>query len=100
MIANKYRWAEHWFDDIFRLTVALTNVHIRWHPLRDSDGKTYERYLKRLNDIALTGINKRKRAQASYRKRRKRAIERTLRTREEQEGAGALFDDEEEDFSS
>lgn len=68
-------------------------------PLRDSDSKTYERSLKRLHDIAQTGVNKRKRAQASYRKRRKRTMERTLRTREEQEGFNALLVEEEEEVS-
>lgn len=33
VFANKYGWAENWFDGIFRFMVALKNVHIRWHPL-------------------------------------------------------------------
>lgn len=78
IVASKFRWGEGLYDDIFRMTVALTNLHVRWHPLRDADGKTYERYRKRLREIAEGGIRKRKRAQAAYRKRRKRVMERTL----------------------
>lgn len=94
VISSKYRWAEENYDSIFGLTVALTNVHIRWHPLRDADGKMFERYCKKLSDIAETAVKKRKRAQAAYRKKRKRSMERNVRV-EHQEGAAAmLFDDE------
>ena len=85
VVANNYRWAEGQYDRIFRMNVALTNSHFKWHPARDADGKTYERYLKRLHDIASTYISKRKRAQAAYRKRQKRAVERNV-------GGGAAVD--------
>ena len=38
VVSNKFRWKEDSYDSIFRLTIALTNIHIKWHPLRDADG--------------------------------------------------------------
>ena len=97
--ANKYRWSESLYDDIFKLTIALTNLHIRCYPLRDADGQTYERYRKRLKEIAECTVAKRKRAQASYRKRRRRRIERELRGIDMEEGAGELLEEDEESLS-
>lgn len=51
VVGTKCRWSEAIYDSIFNLTFRLNNVHIKWHPLRDVD-KKYERYLKRLNEIA------------------------------------------------
>ena len=85
VVANKYRLAEEEYDRIFRMNVALGSIHVKWHPLRDADGKAYERYLKHLHEIADTYISKRKRAQAAYRKRKKRAVERKV-------GGGAAVD--------
>ena len=65
IVANNYRWAEGGYDRIFRMTLALSNIHIKWHPLRNADGKTCERYLKRLHEVADTYVTKRKRAQAA-----------------------------------
>lgn len=70
------------------------HVHIRWHPLRDADGKMFERYCKKLSDIAETAVKKRKRAQAAYRKKRKRSMERNVRVEHEEGAAAMLFDDE------
>ena len=44
-----------------------------------------------------TGVRKRKRAQDSYRKRKKRAMERCVRGREEKENARHLLVDEDEE---
>ena len=88
VVSNMYRWSENSYDFIFRLTRALTNLHIRWHPLRDTDGKPYERYAKRLHEIAETGVWKRQRAQTSYCKRRRRALERWVRNHEGEENVG------------
>ena len=66
LFSTIYGWPESNYDCIFRLTVALTNVHIRWHPLWDEDGKTYDRYQKHLLDISKTSIKKRRRSQEFY----------------------------------
>ena len=75
--SNTYRWSEDSYDNIFQLTVALTNVYIKWHPLRREDGKTYERYLKRFHDIANTTVRNRQNAQADYSRKRQRMMQRS-----------------------
>ena len=40
--SRKYRWAEDLYDPIVHACVALTNIHIFWHPLRDQDGERYQ----------------------------------------------------------
>ena len=40
--SRKYRWAEELYDPIAHACVALTNIHIFWHPLRDQDGERYQ----------------------------------------------------------
>ena len=78
-MSNKYQWTKSSYDLILRITVVSTNLHVKWHPLRDGDGRTYERYLKRLHDIADTAVQKRRRAQATYRRKRQRMMARSLR---------------------
>lgn len=67
--------------------------------MRDEDGRTYELYLKRLHDVADTAVQKRKRAQAIYRRKLQRMMVRILRENAEA-GAGAMLDDEEEEEDS
>lgn len=81
VVGTKCRWSEAIYDSIFDLTFRLTNVHIKWHPLRDVDEKKYERYLKRLYEIAEITSKKRTRAQAAYVMRRRRAMGRNMRDR-------------------
>lgn len=44
IVANKYRWTESGCNFIFKITVTLANIHIKWHSFRNADGKTYESY--------------------------------------------------------
>ena len=97
MVSNKSRWSEKSYDSIFRLTLALTNLRIRWHPLRDTERKTYERYVKRLRENAETGVRKRQKAQVSNPKRRRRAMERCVRVHEEEENASNMLENEYEE---
>lgn len=69
--ATKYRWAESNYDKLFRLCVALTNQHIRWHPLRQEDHATFQRYKNRQYSIGAEIARKRKRIQERYKARRK-----------------------------
>ena len=98
IVSNKYRWAKSSYDPIFRITVALTNLHAKWHPLRNEDGRAYERYLERLHEIVDTVVQKGKRGQAIYRCERQRMTARSLRETAEA-GAGVMSDDEEEEDS-
>lgn len=45
--SNKFRWAEENYDKIFRFCMELTNVHIKWNPLRAQDQSTYLRVKNR-----------------------------------------------------
>ena len=37
ILSSKYRWAEECYGNIFRTCISLTNLHIKWHPLRAAD---------------------------------------------------------------
>uniref|UniRef100_H3H7X7 DDE Tnp4 domain-containing protein n=1 Tax=Phytophthora ramorum TaxID=164328 RepID=H3H7X7_PHYRM len=60
---DKYRWNESLYDDVFRLSVALTNFHVSISPLREQNGLKIK--------------EKRRLAQEKYRakKRRRRSTE-------------------------
>lgn len=90
VMGSKYRWNEHKYDSFLRVCTALTNIHIKWHPLRDEDGVLYNRYKNRLYAIGDEIVTKRKRSQASYRARRRARLARNERSPED--GAGAMLD--------
>ncbi|OWZ13222.1 hypothetical protein PHMEG_00013492 [Phytophthora megakarya] len=54
----------------FSACVALTNVQVRDHLLRATDGVRYRDYLRRLNHIDTTGINRRRESNRCARERR------------------------------
>lgn len=60
VVSAKYRWDERNYDLIFRLCVALTNVLVEMHPLRDDFGTAFEKYKKRLYRSGDETLNKRK----------------------------------------
>ena len=73
--SRKYRWAQELYDPILRLCVALTNIHILWHPLRDQDGERYEQVR---NKWFTFGQGMVKLNQQRYRDKRQRRLSRDL----------------------
>ena len=69
-MANKWRWDEGQYDKLFKLCMALTNLHIKWHPLRDEDGQSAKQYKSRLLEIGVTTVEKRKASKRRYRAKR------------------------------
>ncbi|ETP32118.1 hypothetical protein F442_19125 [Phytophthora nicotianae P10297] len=51
IVADKYRWSEDLYDDIFQVCVGLTNFHIESNPLRDTNGEAYAQRENRLRAI-------------------------------------------------
>ena len=88
--SNQYRWSESSYNTIFAICAYLTNVHCQVHLLTQQDSEYYEEVLKKMVCIAFKKKERKCRAQASYRQRKKRALV-ALR---EIEGT---FEDEEED---
>ena len=50
-LGAKYRWNENLYDDIFKLGLALTNFHMKFHALRAEDGEYYRKYKARMGQI-------------------------------------------------
>ncbi|KAF0704805.1 hypothetical protein AaE_014747 [Aphanomyces astaci] len=70
IMSESYSWKRDHYD-LFFFKLTLTNVHIRFLPLRDLDGEDFTRYENRL--LSLGDIIKSKRAgsMAKYREKRK-----------------------------
>ncbi|RQM29211.1 hypothetical protein B5M09_011706 [Aphanomyces astaci] len=68
---DKYRWSRQNYDVIFQTGVALTNVHIRFHPLKDEDGDVNTQYINRLNAIGTKLIKDKRKASQKHKKKRK-----------------------------
>ncbi|RHY52920.1 hypothetical protein DYB26_000557 [Aphanomyces astaci] len=58
--------------------VALTNVHIRFNPLRNVDGEAYNQYKNRLLSIGSKCKTKNSSSKAKYRENRKADIQAVL----------------------
>ena len=58
MLERKLRWAEQNYDRFFRLCVALTNVHIRAHPLRRDDLDRFHRLKIAFTKLAHSGLRR------------------------------------------
>ena len=76
--SRKYRWAEEIYDPILHLCVALTNIHIFWHPLRDQDGERYQQVRNKWFTLGEGMLKKRKLNQQRYRDKRQRRPSRDL----------------------
>ena len=74
IMSAKYRWSEKNYDKFMRICVALTNAHVRLHPLRAGEGDSYRRYLQRIGSIGREISRKRKRQQSEYRARRRATL--------------------------
>ena len=92
VVRCKFRWDEKHYARFVRICFALTNAHIKWHPLRDVDGAQYQKYRKRLHGIAENTIQKRSLAQQRYRAKRRARLARDFSIAQHEEGAGALYD--------
>lgn len=78
VVGSKFRWDEAHYDLIFKLCVALTNIHIKWNPLLGDDGTTFGRLRKRFYSIGEAIVTKRKRVQANYRARHRERMARSF----------------------
>jgi hypothetical protein len=65
--ADKYRLARELYDDVFRLCVGLTNVHVAHCPLRRENGDWYRRSQNKLIELGIKIKQKRRLAQEKYR---------------------------------
>ena len=72
--ASKWKWSENIYDPFFKLCAAMTNYHVRLHPLRASDLQLYRRVKQRQYIIGEEILKKRKRTQEKYRKKRKQRL--------------------------
>uniref|UniRef100_H3GYU3 DDE Tnp4 domain-containing protein n=1 Tax=Phytophthora ramorum TaxID=164328 RepID=H3GYU3_PHYRM len=68
---DKYRWNESLYDDVFRLSVALTNFHVSISPLREQNGEWYRQSQHKLIQLGLKIKGKRRLAQEKYRAKKR-----------------------------
>ena len=74
VMTNKYRWKEDSYDMIFEMCLALTNLHIKFNPLRAEDLSFYDALQNFLYDIGSQRVQKRRNSQRSYRRRTMRRL--------------------------
>lgn len=72
IVSTKYRWGEGLYDDLFRISMAVSNVHIKWHPLRQKNRKLYLRVENRLYTIGDEITRKRRMEPERFRDKRRR----------------------------
>ena len=82
MMCERYRMAEDEYDIFAGICTALTNVHIRFHPLRTSENKHYKKYRKRIYSIGIEKRNRRQRQAATSRRNHMRRVGRSIRARQ------------------
>ncbi|OWZ05366.1 hypothetical protein PHMEG_00022554, partial [Phytophthora megakarya] len=61
--ADKFRWSENIYDDVFRLAVSLTNHHVSINPLQEQNGEWYCQAQHKLIELGLVIREKRRLAQ-------------------------------------
>ncbi|RQM10367.1 hypothetical protein B5M09_001538 [Aphanomyces astaci] len=76
--SDKYTWKKDEYNTYFQTCVALTNVHIRFNPLRNVDGEAYNQYKNRLLSIGSKCKTKNSSSKAKYRENRKAHIQAVL----------------------
>ncbi|GMF45226.1 unnamed protein product [Phytophthora fragariaefolia] len=69
--ADKYRPARELYDDLFRMCVGLTNVHVSHSPLGREDGDWYRRSQNKLIETGNKFKQKRRLAQEKYRAKKR-----------------------------
>ena len=84
--SRKFRWNEKIYDTIFKLCVALTNEHIKLHPLRkEEDLEAYYFYRNSMAQEAEQKTRKRRETQELYRQCRRARLEQNYYAREDPE---------------
>ncbi|ETV82686.1 hypothetical protein H257_05252 [Aphanomyces astaci] len=78
LASDKYTWKKDEYNMYFQTCVALTNVHIRFNPLRNMDGEGYNQYKNRLLSIGSKIKTKNSSSKAKYRENRKARIQAVL----------------------
>ena len=71
LFSTKWRWSNNLYDDFFQAGVALTNFHIKSHPLRAQDNEKFTRFRNRLAHIANENVQSRRRVLSRYQERRR-----------------------------
>lgn len=61
VVSTKYRWSEGNYDAVFRLSLGLTNVHIRWWPLPAQDMTLYQQLKSHWYQISNSELERRRR---------------------------------------
>ena len=82
LFASKWRWSETYYDNFFKIGVALTNLHIKKNPLRTEDEKSFARTRNHLAHIAREKQQKRQDALNRYRERRRIRVNYHFRCRQ------------------
>ncbi|ETP23929.1 hypothetical protein F441_03005 [Phytophthora nicotianae CJ01A1] len=76
--SDKFRLGRDLYDDIFRLCLGLTNVHVSYCPLRQDNGDWYRRSQNKLIQLGQLLKQKRRLAQEKYRAKKRRRLSSTL----------------------
>jgi hypothetical protein len=86
--ADKYRWSEDLYGDIFHTCAALTNYHIGFYPLQQINGEEYNQRQNRLIAIGREKQKKRRLAHERFRERRRLRQRMSLDDRADSESSG------------
>ncbi|KAF0708148.1 hypothetical protein AaE_013334 [Aphanomyces astaci] len=79
LVSDKYTWKRDEYNMYFQTCVALTNIHVRFNPLRNVDGEGYNQYKNRLLSIGSKIKSKNASSKAKYRENRRARIQAVLR---------------------
>lgn len=66
VIYMKWSWDEGNYENVFKLCMCLTNLHIKWHPIKGDGNKRTDLYLKRLTELGVNRVEKRKKALETF----------------------------------
>lgn len=60
VVETKWKWSKKFYDEIFRLYLGLTNLHIKWNPPRAEERRLYNKITNRWYKIGTSQVEKRK----------------------------------------
>ena len=93
VMGNRWRWDERHDDMMFTVCMALTNLHIKWHLLRDEDCQRAKQYTARILEIGIKTAEKRRASQQRYRAKRRACLSAEFGdTLETDPGVAAMMD--------